>query len=42
MTPELITGVLRKTPPHEMKLILKQTAYPPAVRAAAQKLMGRA
>jgi hypothetical protein len=41
MTTEMINRVLRATPGHELKLIRKQTAYPPAVRAAAERLFGR-
>jgi len=41
MSTEMITKVLRATPGHELKLILKQTAYPPAVRMAAERLFGR-
>jgi len=41
LTPEMITKILRLAPSHELKLILKQTAYPPTVRAAAERLFGR-
>lgn len=36
----LVEKILRMTPPAELKLIPKQTAYSPAIRAAARKLMG--
>jgi hypothetical protein len=35
-----ITRVLRATPPHELRLVPKQTAYPAPVRAAARRLLG--
>ena len=37
----LIQRVLSFTPPAELKLIAKQTAYTAAVRAAAHKILGR-
>jgi len=35
----MIANVLRATPKAELKLMPKQTAYPPAVRDAATKLL---
>ena len=37
----MIVRVLNLTPPAELKLVAKQTAYPAQVRAAANKMMGR-
>jgi hypothetical protein len=36
---DAITKVLRSLPPRELKLVPQQTAYPPAVRQAATRLM---
>ncbi len=41
LTAAHIERVLRHVPPNEMKLMSKQTAYPPQVRAIAEKKMGR-
>jgi hypothetical protein len=42
LTGEMIETVLRLAPVHELKLVLKQTAYPALVRTVAERLMGRA
>ncbi len=39
LTGDSITKVLRCLPPRELKLVPQQTAYPPAVRQAASRLM---
>jgi Tfp pilus assembly protein PilZ len=39
LTGDAITRVLRALPPRELKLVPQQTAYPPAVRQAAARLM---
>jgi hypothetical protein len=39
LTGDSITKVLRALPPRELKLVPQQTAYPPAVRQAAAKLV---
>jgi len=39
LTGDSITKVLRCLPPRELKLVPQQTAYPPAVRQAATRLM---
>jgi hypothetical protein len=39
LTGDAITKVLRSLPPRELKLVPQQTAYPPAVRQAAARLM---
>jgi hypothetical protein len=39
LTGDSITKVLRALPPRELKLVPQQTAYPPAVRQAAARLM---
>jgi len=41
LTSESITKVLRLTPKHELKLMLKQTAYPISVRTLAKRVLGR-
>jgi hypothetical protein len=38
---KMINRLLRFTPASELRLIPEQTAYPPAVRQAARRLMGR-
>lgn len=40
LSTELVTKVLRVTPKTELKLAVKQTAYPSAVRELARKLLG--
>jgi len=39
LTREMIRRVLRLTPKHELKLMVRQTAYPHNVRAAARELL---
>ncbi len=40
LTPAMIEKVLRATPKHELKLVSKQTAYPPQVRDVAKRILG--
>jgi hypothetical protein len=39
LTRMMVDKVLRATPKHELKLVPKQTAYPPAVRDAANRML---
>jgi hypothetical protein len=41
LSPELILKVLRLAPASELKLMLKQTAYPASVRTVAERLTGK-
>ncbi|MEM9192092.1 MAG: hypothetical protein AAGF12_23165 [Myxococcota bacterium] len=40
LTRGLVLKILRQTPRHELKLVPKQTAYPPLVRSVAKELLG--